>query len=193
LNRFGEGHYDWTADPVTDANTALIRVTATSGAGAADTSDEAFSIANDGAAYYVNDGSDVGDEYTTAIGSDFNTGKTPDQPMANLASLLRVYDLDAGDTIYMDTGSYVLPTNVVVDASDSGVTIQGPTGGDHAAVLDRANFAAGSYVFDLAGADDVTLSHLTLRGGQYGVNAANNADVDGLRILLRGLPVRHEP
>ena len=51
--------------------------------------------------------------------------------MANLASLLRAYDLDPGDVVYVDSGVYVLPVNVVIDGEDSGVTIQGATGEGH--------------------------------------------------------------
>uniref|UniRef100_UPI000A9C9608 hypothetical protein n=1 Tax=Methylomonas koyamae TaxID=702114 RepID=UPI000A9C9608 len=80
-------------------------------------------IANAGKAYYVNDGSTVGDEYTTAVGDNANSGKDPNRPMASLAALLRAYDLDAGDVIYVDSGNYSLATNIVLGSQDSGVTI----------------------------------------------------------------------
>ncbi len=66
-------------------------------------------LANGGTSYYVNDGSTAGDQYTTAVGNDANSGKSPDQPMASLGALLRAYTLTAGDTVYIDTGSYTLP------------------------------------------------------------------------------------
>src|SRR5439155_3012397 len=54
-------------------------------------------------------------------------GTTPADPMASLNALLGAYDLDPGDTVYVDTGYYSLPANVRITAQDSGVTILGPT------------------------------------------------------------------
>ena len=102
-------------------------------------SDASFQIANAGTAYYVNDASTAGDEFTTAIGNNANDGKTAATPMASLAALLRAYDLDADDVIYLDTGTYNLATNILLEAQDSGVTIRGPQLAGHAAILNRGN------------------------------------------------------
>ncbi|MBK8019199.1 MAG: hypothetical protein IPK20_22685 [Betaproteobacteria bacterium] len=163
LDRRGQGHYDWTVDAATTtSNTARIRAIATVNNSltggilqVSDVSDEGFEIANAGQSYYVNDGSLAGDEYTTAVGSNANTGKSADAPMASLAALLRAYDLDAGDVIYVDTGLYNLATNVVLSSDDSGVTIVGASG--HGSVLDRGNTTNGAWALQFAGADDVTL------------------------------------
>ena len=45
--------------------------------------------------------------------------------MASLAALLAAYDLEPGDTIHVDTGTYALAGNIVIAAQDSGVTITG--------------------------------------------------------------------
>jgi parallel beta-helix repeat protein len=100
--------------------------------------------------------------------------------MASLAALVAAYDLDAGDIIHVDAGSYGLVRNVVLASQDSGVRIEGPALGS--AVLNRGNTNAGSYVVELAGADDVTISRLTLTGGHYGVYASNSADSDRFRL-----------
>ena len=179
LDRLGHGSFDWTAGPL--AANALIRARSASGVvPVSDTSDAPFQIANAGVDYYVNDDSTVGDEITTQIGDNANDGKSAATPMASLAALLRAYDLDLGDVIHMDTGVYDLATNILLEAQDSGVTIRGPQGAGHAAVLNRGNTAQS--VFQFAGADDVTIEYLSLTGAQYAVDGSDNVDSD--RITL---------
>ena len=60
---------------------------------------------------YVNNGSTTRDLYCTAIGNVLNSGLTPALPKATLAAALTI--ALAGDTIYIDTGTY----------SDSALTI----------------------------------------------------------------------
>ncbi|MEP7157786.1 MAG: right-handed parallel beta-helix repeat-containing protein [Chloroflexota bacterium] len=174
----GHGAFSWTPD--TASETALVRVRTESVSGPADISDGTFVLANDGTDYYVNDASTEGDVFTTAPGNNAASGKRADAPMASLTALIGAYDLDAGDVIHVDTGTYHLVRNVRLEASDSGVTIEGPEGG--AAVLDRDNRAAGADVFELAGADDVTLERLTLRDAEWAVRAWEGADSDRLTV-----------
>ncbi|MCC6629566.1 MAG: tandem-95 repeat protein, partial [Chloroflexi bacterium] len=188
LDAYGNGQTQWTPDTETVGNTARLRVVATINPASgtitvSDVSDEGFLIANAGNAYYVNDGSLAGDEYTTAVGNNANSGKDPSRPMASLAALLRAYDLDAGDVVYVDSGTYSLATNIVLDAQDSGATIQGAQQPGHASVLDRGNTNAGAYVFELRGADDVTLANLSITGAYHGVRGVDGADSD--RVTLR--------
>ncbi|MCW5626307.1 MAG: right-handed parallel beta-helix repeat-containing protein, partial [Burkholderiales bacterium] len=172
VDAYGRGSFDWSAGPLT--GNALIRATAHAGAVTVnDVSDEPFQLANAGTAYFVNDNSTAGDEYTTAVGNNANDGKTAATPMASLAALLRAYDLDANDIIYVDTGVYSLTTNILLDAQDSGVTIQGAQQSGHATVLNRGNTAGTAFVIEMAGADDVTLRHLTLTGASSGFVVAN--------------------
>ncbi len=168
MNRFGVGGMLWAAGPETMGNSGLVRVTATTGTLPQDLSDRGFLIANDGNHYYVNDAFLTGDEHTSAVGDNANSGKAPDAPMASLAAIFRAYDLDAGDIIFVDTGNYQLTTNIVITSQDAGVEIRGPQVADHRAVLDRGNTASGSYVFDLSNADGVILSNLVITGAQYG-------------------------
>ena len=66
--------------------------------------------ANDyaGTRYYLNDNSLTNGLYTTAVGNDANSGKTPALPMATLGGLLTKYaaNFAAGDTIFIDAGTY---------------------------------------------------------------------------------------
>ncbi len=140
-----------------------------------------FLIANNGASYYVNDGSTTGDVFTTATGDNAHSGKSPDQPLASLVALLALYDLDPGDTIYLDAGTYSLAKNIVIGSQDAGVRIVGPQ--TAAAVLNRGNVGGSSYVFELQNADNVTLEHLSITGGYYGLYASPSSDSDDLTLL----------
>ena len=106
-----------------------IRVTANIGIGPSGTSAQQFLIANNGHSYYVNDGSTTGDVYTTAAGNDANSGKDPAHPMATLAAVLQAYTLGSADTVYVDTGNYLVLHNIFLDPAHSGVSIVGPTSG----------------------------------------------------------------
>ena len=76
-----------------------------------------------------------------------------------------------GDTIYVDTGS-LQPHHQYrhCRTTDSGVTIQGPTGAGHTGLLNRGNTDSGSFVFELNNADAVTLSNLSITGAYDGIN-----------------------
>ena len=182
LDSSGNGTYLWTPTVQTSGNTALIRVTADQGTKPQAVSSRAFLITNSGHDYYVNDASTTGDVFTTAVGNDANSGKTPDQPVASLRVLLADYNFQKGDVIHVDTGVYRDYRNIVVTAQDSGVTIQGPAAS--VAMFNRNNQNVGTTVFTIMGASDVTLDHLPLQGAIYGVLApagANSLAPDGLQ------------
>jgi hypothetical protein len=159
----------------------VIEVRGVDGVQPRDVSDRPLLIANAGNAYYVNDAATVGDVFTSALGDNLRSGKTPDQPLASINVILQSYDLRPGDVIYVDSGHYRMYRNLVLDASHSGLRIEGP--GDALAVLDRANTSSGSYVFELAGAHDVTLRGLAMTGARHAVYAYH-ADSD--RLTLEG-------
>ncbi len=102
--------------------------------------------------------------------------------MASLEALLRAYKLQAGDVVYVDTGSYTQLYDIVFGAEDSGsataaadrVRIQGPTGAAQA-VLNRDATGVDSAVFRFTGADFVTLSDLEMTGARVGVLFAYQA------------------
>ncbi|MEX2188872.1 MAG: right-handed parallel beta-helix repeat-containing protein [Pirellulales bacterium] len=176
----GNGTYAFTPTVATLGNLALVRVRADTPLAPQDTSDTAFLIANSGADYYVNDGATTGDAFTTALGDNANSGKSPSSPMASLSALLAAYDLDSGDVVHVDAGTYDLVKNVVITSQDSGVRIEGPT--TAAAILNRGAVASSNHVFELVNADDVTLDHLSLTGGYHAVYAASGSDSDRLTL-----------
>ncbi|MGK7961944.1 right-handed parallel beta-helix repeat-containing protein, partial [Crocosphaera sp.] len=179
-----DGSYLWEVNPEIHnlSQQYLIRIRAINEQTISDVTDNLFTITEPINAYYINDTVLVGDEYTTAIGNNNNDGLTPATPMASIRAVLEKYELEAGDTIYVDTGNYNLTRNIVLDESLSGITIIGAIGVENQSILNRGNTATGSYVFELTGADEVTLESLVITGGQYGIYASNTADSDQITI-----------
>ena len=136
-----------------------------------DLSDGPFQVSLPNSTYYVNigDGNFADNEYTTAAGSDVNTGLSPASPLASIQAVLNTYDLGPGDVIYVDTGRYSITTNIVIDAADSGVRIQGPVRSGTSRRSIGTTTAGGSYVFQLQSATDITLDSLEIFGANVGV------------------------
>ncbi len=154
------GTFAWTPTVVTLLG--LIRLSSPNHAGVSDVSHTTFVVGHATNAFYVNDNSLVGNQYTTALGNNANSGATPGDPMASLNAVLAVYKPGAGDTVYVDSGVYNLPTNVEITAADSGVVIVGPTSG--------ANLGPGYQA--------VTLSDSPLAYYQFGEAAGSATAVD---------------
>ncbi len=78
--------------------------------------------------YYINDRSTTGDIWCSVIGDDSNSGSSPSHPKFTLTNLLHTYNLEPGDTIYIDTGTYTQSFTIKnEDRGDSSgyVTIRG--------------------------------------------------------------------
>ena len=116
VDPYGRGVATWIAGPETDDRTALIRANANLGGTVFDTSHEAFRITHDGNIYYVNDVSTADDEFTVAPGDNANSGKSPATPVADLSNLLLQYNLDPGDIIFIDNGSYHLLNDLRIES-----------------------------------------------------------------------------
>uniref|UniRef100_UPI00356B3B79 right-handed parallel beta-helix repeat-containing protein n=1 Tax=Stieleria sp. TaxID=2795976 RepID=UPI00356B3B79 len=179
------GIYQWTVpDTVPAADDYRIQIDRSVGGPAlSDASDASFSITEPISFYYVNDADVSGDVYTTAVGNDANDGLAPDRPKASIRSVIESYSLGPGDTILVDNGAYTLGTNLVLDAALSGIRIQGPDVAGAEAILDRGNLAAGNYVFEFDGADDVTITNLSITGAHTGIFADHDADSDQISIV----------
>ena len=131
-----------------------------------------FSVSPEITDYYVNDGTPG--QYTTAAGKTTNNGLIPATPMPSIQAILSAYTLAAGDTIFVDNGTYTLSTTIDLTSKNSGAsasdafTIIGPTTGAPA-VLNRGNLNAGQDVFDILGAKYITIENLTLTGANVGI------------------------
>ena len=176
------GSFLWTVPTTANLGSGYqVEVTASNGAEPSGLSQQQFLIANNGNNYYINPGSTAGAVYTTAPGSDANSGKDPADPMETLAALLQAYPLGPGDTVYVDTGDYTLLRNIGLDLLHSGVTIAGPATGT-GAVLSRGDLNTGDDDFQMEGGTNVTLSHLTITGAYAGVYGSSTADSTGLTV-----------
>ncbi len=140
-----------------------------------DQSTEPFSIPENGNDYYVDDASDVNDEYTpNATGSNRNTGKLPEAPKPLLPTVLRIYDLGDESTVYVDDGSYLHFHQIVLSGNlalndDEGLTITGPTGTGRATNFNYAFPDERLVWVDVNDGDWVTLRYLTFTGGAQGI------------------------
>jgi parallel beta-helix repeat protein len=179
------GSYAWTVPAgLTPANDYVIRVTREDGSGLFGVSNP-FAIAGRIHDYYVNGPNVTAGGYTTAPGSDSNDGLTPATPMASIQDVLNTYHLNPGDTILVDAGTYDLGSNLVLAAAQSGIIIQGYTNPNNpglTTVLNRGNTNSGSYVIELSGATNVTLSNLQLTGGEYGFYPDTSSNSSGLTV-----------
>lgn len=198
----GYAGYAWDASAVTSTPAALWRVGAFA-LNAVDTNDAFFVIRGPTWApapicLYVNVTNPVGSAYCTAAGSFTNTGLSPAAPKSDLQQVLNVYDLGAGDIVYVDSGEYVLTNTVTLGYGDQGaagapLTIRGSTNGYGATVFNRQT--ALTNVFHVDRADYVSLQHFTVRNGNYGVylNNALNTDLDRVLARNNNIGFRSEP
>ena len=132
-----------------------------------------------GTTYYVNDSSQVQDVYCTAPGSDSNNGLTPATPKATLGGIFSAYTLKAGDTVYVDTGSYSPAATTTAftiygssNSSDPYITIIGSPWGS---VINDVNLGPSATVFEIGG--NVAIEQMTIefsssgtQGTQKGIN-----------------------
>ena len=162
---------------------------------------ETFTVPENSTTFYVNDASTTNDEYTSAAGDNRNDGRTPAQPKPYLNNVLRIYTLGAGETVDIDNGTYpeLYPTvisNVSGIGDDEGFIISGPTSATRTALFTHANPLTVAPLLNLNGADFMTLSHLSLTGGQYGLYAHGSStnlaasyltisgtSLDGMRVV----------
>ena len=170
------GEWTWNSSALPNSFNALWRITV-DGGGEYDVCDKPFSLRNKVQAFYVNDALDADDIYCTAAGSVTNNGLTAATPKATLQAILDEYDLEGGDTVYVDSGAY--PESVRVIWSRSGeegepVRIVGNTN-----LLGKTMFSGSgrtNYVFDVK-ASDFELSHLGLTDAANGVMLETNVNV----------------
>ncbi|MGD9874708.1 MAG: right-handed parallel beta-helix repeat-containing protein [Kiritimatiellia bacterium] len=181
----------WVWDTTLQSSTPLgaWRITSLEDPSVTDQSAVYFAIRNTPFSFYVNDSSTIGDVYTLVAGSAVNSGLTPAEPRASIQAVLDSYDLEAGDTIWVDTGTYALSSDLIVGALDSGttnlpVTIRGstnmPSGGT---VIDRQVAGGGTAAVRVNNAVGVVLKDLILEQAETGVsfeNSSRNCAAEGL-------------
>ncbi|MBN1672445.1 MAG: right-handed parallel beta-helix repeat-containing protein, partial [Kiritimatiellae bacterium] len=176
---YAAGTFEWDTAGLTPGTNYLVRVSNSGDATGSDSSDTAFEIAASGPRiYYVNDGSTTGDVWCTAIGDNGNDGLAPETPKGSVQSVLDTYNLEGGDTVRIDTGSYPLDATVLITTNDMGspgspVTFVGSVNGSVLSGPDTTNC-----VVYANGASHLRLEKLELTGGKDGIRLEGCDEVE---------------
>ncbi len=159
-----QGSYDWDCTGAVDGPYHRIRLVSERTPDLWAQSARAFYVCNAPLHYYVNDAQTALDAWCTAPGQDLaGNGATPDRPAASVNWIVDTFDLEPGDTVHIDTGTYVLAADIVVTADDAGaenhpVRFEGAPFG---VVLNRANPNAGNPAWRIDGASNITITTAT--------------------------------
>jgi hypothetical protein len=174
-----EGSYAWDSTGFPDGFSARWRVIAEDGSGVYDETDTAFALRNNPHEFFVNDtGPTEDDIYCSAVGDDANSGLSNSAPKRTLQALLDTYDLEGGDVVYMDSGTYPATNDIQIIWSRSGlpgapVVIQGNTNGAHTILTRSGNTNFPAVGIDVK-ASHVELAHLVVRGVDRGILLESN-------------------
>lgn len=172
-NRYVNGNgYVWDVSALASTAQALWRISVLSGGSvvASGTTETVFSIKNEPLVYYVNDASTNADVYCSAPGNAANDGLSAETPLDSIETVFKNYQIDAGDTVYVDTGTYVLSDTFAINQGDVSAT-------NYLSLKGSTNFAAGGSVLtnaissntvvDVSGSL-VDFRNFTLLGGPCG-------------------------
>jgi parallel beta-helix repeat protein len=113
------GVFTWDISGLSPGPLFLVRITCNQDESAVSQSPAIFRIGPP-MVFYVNDGSTNDDEWCTAPGSEASTGVDADHPKAGVQGILGAYTLFPGDTVRIDTGSYLLTNDIVVGVTHVG-------------------------------------------------------------------------
>ncbi|MBI4179264.1 right-handed parallel beta-helix repeat-containing protein [bacterium] len=113
--------------------------------------------------WYVNDTSTTGDSFTSAVGSDANSGVKPNAPLRKIQTAVNF--ASAGDTIFVDAGTYsetiVIDTdNFSIIGKDSNATV----------IYSPSSGANGIYADTQTG---LTIKNLAVTGASNGIKFVN--------------------
>jgi len=173
------GSYLWNTTTASNTLDGLWRVILEANPSVQDQSDSIFNIRNDVRAFYVNNATTNGDVYTSVPGSSLNDGRSPATPKATLEDLFAVYDTEAFDTVYVDTGIY---TSSVIQV----IWSRGGNSNGYMTMRGSTNLAAGGSVIKRpAMVDDamtlnasyVKIQHLTFENAGRGLFISTNRNV----------------
>uniref|UniRef100_UPI00356593B4 right-handed parallel beta-helix repeat-containing protein n=1 Tax=Stieleria sp. TaxID=2795976 RepID=UPI00356593B4 len=156
-----------------------------------DQSSETFSVPEQSTEFFVNDASVVGDVFTTAPGSNRNTGRTADSPKPSPRQILNQYSLGPGDVLKVDTGEYsllgpILLSGVLGIGDDEGFLLTGPDPPADA-TLRLYPVVSDNPLLHLVDADAVTIKNLGLVDAQNGILlSSGTTDVVLENLLVTG-------
>lgn len=186
--------YQWDTTGFPDSFAAYWRVVAEDASGTSDQTDHPFQLRNHTHKFFVNDSSLLGDLYCTAVGSDSNSGLSNSAPKATLQAILDAYDLEGGDTVYVDTGTYASTSDVKVIWSRSGnqtadVVIRGNTNDPYATQLVRL----GQTNYPAMGLDvkasRIRLTDFSISGVNRAIGLESNVGVRASGLVLHDVGI----
>lgn len=135
------------------------------------------------------------DYYVDAGGDDAYNGLTPATPKRTVQAVIDRYTLKAGDTVWIDSGTYTLNSDITLDYLDKGeegspirfVGAVAPNG-DLATVFNRAGSSGVCFYFH-NGNRFVQLENLWLKGGRNGVYCDGTWAYDQGEMSLRNVRI----
>jgi hypothetical protein len=146
------GVYFWDTPSYDSSILGRWRIVSQSDTNIWDITESIFGLRNSNLTFYVNDALVTGDVYTASAGHTTNSGISATNPKDTLAGILDAYDLEPGDTIYVDTGSYLISGDPITvgrfDAWDA-MNALGPlaSGTKSLNIIGSTNFASGGSRF----------------------------------------------
>jgi C1A family cysteine protease len=145
------GTFEWDVSGQASGARYLVRIVANNASSATGRSGLFQIRAGHAVTYYVNDGSIDHDTWCTAPGSSTNDGLTPGAPKLGLDDVLVTYDIEPGDQILVDTGSYNPNYALSMETFDVGdaaarVTVSASPYGVVISALYGASWRTGDYV-----------------------------------------------
>jgi len=186
------GTADWAAGTAADTPAGLWRVTSEADEGVSGACDAFFAVRKAPLSIYVAPATVNTNEatYVTGVGSADNWTATKDKPIDSLATVLDAFDLEGGDTVYVERGTYAGETGMAMGVKQSGtagdaVRIVGaadkPFDGTVVALASRGY---GSVLLDLQGASNVRVEALTLSNAWTGVQAGKATGIEFDRVRI---------
>ena len=185
--------YAWNTTTQAVSVAGLWRVTSLSNPSLTSQTTNFFGIRNGPLTYYVNDASNSGSVFTVSSGSATNWVATTNRPLSSLATVFERYDIEPGDRIFVDRGTYNFSAPVIIGSRDSGATNSGVVSIigasacnlDGTPVADLVAVGFGTKGLQMLGARSVTVSNILFRQAGTAIEVTTSRDLQfhGLHVV----------
>jgi len=182
----------WNTTNFLSTPIALLRVDSEQEPAAQSQSEQFFSIRNSPISYYVNDASTVGDVYVSAVGHPTNFGISAAAPINSIQAVLDRWDLEPGDTVYVDTGIYTNASEILITQLDAGGI---SNVNNKVRIIGSTNLIAGGTIIDrgpggnairMVGSGGVQFRNLTIRNSTTGILLDGIEGVELANVVIYG-------
>jgi hypothetical protein len=173
---------DWDTTVASNTPAAKWRVSLTVDSNVYHQTDGLFSIRNSPLVLFINDDSLLEDVYTGGAGDATNYIASYERPFNSLAGALALYDLEPGDTLFIDSGTYAEGREVQLGRRDSGdplspVNIIGTTNTFTGSIVQRGSASTASRGLVVENARWLSLSNLNFQAAGTGISVTNSHDI----------------